>query len=128
MSFFTYKMDWKSRKGKTIIVLISLSVLLPLIGDLLSSRKYPSSAQAKTACYEWVNEGEIINYTEELGFEEYSEEKSSNRQCRSERETNQILGYEGDFTSKNYEKEGNIVYYTKAPKPINLKVVKHFRY
>ena len=53
MSFFTNKIDWKSKRGKAIIALISLSVLLPLIGDYLSKRKYPSLRQAYEACQAW---------------------------------------------------------------------------
>ena len=53
MSFFTNKIYWKSKKGKAIIALISLSVLLPLIGNLLSKRKYLSARQAYEACQVW---------------------------------------------------------------------------
>lgn len=121
-------MDWKSKKGKAVIVLISLSVLLPLIGNLLSNRKYASRAQADTACYEWADKGEIINFKKGLGFSDFSQSKSFNRRCRYEIETNQILGYEGEFTSEDYKKEGKELFYNDKPESINQKVVKSFYY
>ena len=65
MSFFTNKMDWKSKKGKTIIVLLSLSVIIPVIGNVLnrySSNKpkvYPSLEKAEAACTWWRQTGDV---------------------------------------------------------------------
>ena len=70
MSFFTNKMDWMSRRGKIVIVLISSSVLLPLIGDYLSNRKYPSLAQAENACNAWEGKGIEHEYQVELSDRE----------------------------------------------------------
>ena len=65
MSFFTNKMDWKSKKGKTIIVLLSLSVIVPVIGNVVnrySSNKpkvYPSLEKAEAACTWWRQTGDV---------------------------------------------------------------------
>jgi len=87
MSFFTNKMDWKSRKGKTIIALISLSVLLPLIGNLLSNRKYPSSRQAYEACQAWkANAVSVeIDYSAERKREERKLEDKRKRKEQKRR-------------------------------------------
>ena len=86
MSFFTNKMDWTSRKGKTVIVLISFSVLLPLIGNLLSewSYRYPSKWQAKQSCYEWIG----LN--------------PNTKNCSIEVETKQFLGRQRVIKNDRY--------------------------
>jgi len=131
MSFFTNKMDWKSSKGKTIIVLLSLSVLVPLIGNLLSNRKYPSEQQAKVACDKWADKGNRINYLYEYGYPDnvyLGETYRTNRKCRLEDSTNQYLGFQGVFSAEDKAKEGIQLTARTEIKAINLKVTKNFRY
>ena len=65
MKFFTNKMDWKSKKGKAVIVLLSLSVIIPVIGKVInrySSAKpkfYPSLEKAEAACTWWRQTGDV---------------------------------------------------------------------
>ena len=65
MKFFTNKMDWKSRKGKAVIVLLSLSVIIPVIGKVVnrySSAKpkvYSSLEKAEAACTWWRQTGDV---------------------------------------------------------------------
>ena len=65
MSFFTNKMDWKSKKGKTIIVLLSLSVIIPVIGKVVnrysstSTKVYSSLEKAEAACTWWRQTGDV---------------------------------------------------------------------
>ena len=65
MRVFTNKMDWKSRKGKTVIVLLSLSVIIPIIGNVInrySSAKptvYSSLEKAEAACTWWRQTGNV---------------------------------------------------------------------
>ncbi len=65
MGIFTNKMDWKSRKGKTVIFLLSLSVIVPIIGKVVhrySSSKptvYSSLEKAEAACTWWRQTGSV---------------------------------------------------------------------
>lgn len=65
MGIFTNKMDWKSRKGKTVIYLLSLSVIVPIIGKVVhrySSAKptsYSSLEKAEAACTWWRQTGSV---------------------------------------------------------------------
>ncbi|WP_186545638.1 hypothetical protein [Synechococcus sp. ROS8604] len=65
MGIFTNKMDWKSRKGKTVIFLLSLSVIVPIIGKVVhrySSSKptvYSSLEKAEAACTWWRQTGNV---------------------------------------------------------------------
>ena len=65
MGIFTNKMDWKSRKGKTVIVLLFLSLILPMIGKVVnrySSVKptvYSSLVKAEAACIGWQQTGDV---------------------------------------------------------------------
>jgi hypothetical protein len=58
-------MDWKSRKGKTVIFLLSLSVIVPIIGKVVhrySSAKptsYSSLEKAEAACTWWRQTGSV---------------------------------------------------------------------
>lgn len=126
MTFFTNKMDWKSKKGKTIVVLISLSVLLPLIGNAISNRKYPSLEQADFACEAWADKGGRINYFKyQYGISSYA----LDRDCLWEQETRQVLGRQGYFKTYQKEKEGKLIEtYSSFPSASKLIVVKNFRY
>ena len=65
MGIFTNRMDWKSRKGKTVIFLLSLSVIVPIIGKVVhrySSAKptvYSSLEKAEAACTWWRQTGSV---------------------------------------------------------------------
>lgn len=65
MGGFTNKMDWSSRKGKTVIVLMSLGVLIPVIGKVVSPRSsakpsvYSSLEKAEAACIGWQQSGDV---------------------------------------------------------------------
>ncbi|WP_413429797.1 hypothetical protein [Synechococcus sp. Cu2B8-bc1011] len=65
MKILTNKMDWKSRKGKAIILLLSLGVILPIVGkvvDRASSGKpkiYSSLEKAEAACTWWRQTGDV---------------------------------------------------------------------
>ena len=65
MGIFTNKMDLKSRKGKTVIFLLSLSVIVPIIGKVVhrySSAKptsYSSLEKAEAACTWWRQTGSV---------------------------------------------------------------------
>lgn len=131
MSFFTNKMDWKSRKGKAVIALISIGVLLPLIGNLLSTRKYPSQQQAKAACDKWADKGNRINYLYEYGYPDnvyLGETYRTNRKCRPEDSTSQYLGLQGVFNDEDKAKEGIQLTARTEPKAINSKVIKNFHF
>jgi hypothetical protein len=124
-------MDWKSKKGKAIIVLISLSVLLPLIGNLLSNRKYASEQQAKVACDKWADKGNRINYLYEYGYPDnvyLGETYRTNRKCRLEDSTNQYLGLQGVFSAADKGKEGIQLTYKYIPKAVSLQVTRNFCY
>ncbi len=110
---------------KKTLLLGSILFASVLVG---CEKKYDSRSQAKTACYEWEMKGERIDYT--ITYPTYieTEEFQINRECKLEKETNQYLGYEGEFSSEDLEKEGKKVYFEFEPKPTNLKVVKNFRY
>lgn len=129
MNFFTNKLDWKSKKGKAIIVLISLSVLLPLTGNLLANRKYASQQQAKVACNKWADKGNRINYLYEYGYPDnvyLGETYRTNRKCRPEDSTSQYLGFQGVFSAEDEAKEGIQLTARTEPKAINFKVIKNF--
>lgn len=116
MSFFTNKMDWKSHKKYTpLLLLLSLGVSGFWWG------KYPSKQQAMDACREWENKGNKIsykgkNFLSASGFADYD---ATARQCRVENETKQILGYESNSIQNGTWKSGD---------SMNHKIVKHFRY
>ena len=65
MNFFTNKMDWTSRKGKAIIVLLSLSVTIPVIGNVVNrysstkTKVYSSLEKAEAACTWWRQTGDV---------------------------------------------------------------------
>ncbi|AKN60920.1 hypothetical protein WB44_07200 [Synechococcus sp. WH 8020] len=65
MKILTNKMDWKSRKGKAIILLLSLGVILPIVGKVVnraSSGKpkiYSSLEKAEAACTWWRQTGDV---------------------------------------------------------------------
>ena len=65
MKILTNKMDWKSRKGKAIILLLSLGVILPIVGKVVnrvSSRNpkiYSSLEKAEAACTWWRQTGDV---------------------------------------------------------------------
>ncbi len=65
MGIFTNEMDWKSRKGKTVIFLLSLCVIVPIIGKVVhrySSAKptvYSSLEKAEAACTWWRQTGSV---------------------------------------------------------------------
>jgi len=56
MGIFINKMDWKSRKGKMVILLLSLSVIVPIIGKVVhrfssaTPTVYSSLENAEAAC------------------------------------------------------------------------------
>ena len=118
--FFANKIDWESKRGKAIIALISLSVLLPLIGNLLSNRKFPSREQAMDECMNWS-----IKAKRNLKYKSTSTGKPRTmyaRMCDEEKETNQILGKENksviDGTAEPTNRDKRGIY----------EVVKQFRY
>ncbi|MDA7491070.1 hypothetical protein N9A81_01190 [Synechococcus sp. AH-707-M23] len=122
-------MDWKSRKGKAVIALISLGVLLPLIGNLLSTRKYPSQQQAKAACDKWADKGNRINYLYEYGYPDnvyLGKTYRTNRECKAEESTYQYLGLQGVFNDEDKAKERIQLTHDTIPKAVNLKVIKNF--
>lgn len=100
-----------------------LSVVLLLLG--LAGCNYPSKEQAKKACEVWRRKGEIINYSVES-----TGRNISNRYCSNEDETNQYLGYQGEFTDYHRSKSNKVVstYEDSYLKAENFKIVKHFRY
>ena len=65
MKILTNKMDWKSKKGKAIILLLSLGVILPIVGKVVnrvSSGKpkiYSSLEKAEAACTWWRQTGDV---------------------------------------------------------------------
>ena len=98
--------------------------------------KYESMDEAKTACYEWRDNGEVIKF--KYVWSSYMTGKSvgskvlKNRKCENEQTTRQYLGKEGEFTEQDrrgagkHFKEGLS---SAHPKPAtNYKVVERFRY
>ncbi len=65
MSIFTNKMNWKSRKGKTVIALLSLGVILPVVDkffnriSLRTPMVYSSLEKAESACVGWRQSGDM---------------------------------------------------------------------
>ena len=98
-----------------------------LASVLVGCGKYPSKEQASDACSEWRLKGEKISYTIDFSTEQ-SETFERDRICKLEEETNQFLGYEGEFSDNDREKEGKLVWWKNAPEARNIKIVKHFHY
>ncbi len=65
MGISTNKMDWKSRNGKTVIFLLSLSVIVPIIGKVVhryfSAKPTVDSSleKAEAACTWWRQTGNV---------------------------------------------------------------------
>lgn len=96
-----------------------------LASVLVGCGKYPSKDQARVACVEWMEKGERIDYLDRSNgvlFENYK----TNRLCVLEKETSQILGYQGEFDNIDFNDGDEKIFYT--PIPSNLKVVKNFYY
>ena len=52
-------MDWSTSKGRIVIMLLSLGVILPITGKLISKHKYPSLEKAEEACIAWQQTGQV---------------------------------------------------------------------
>ena len=52
-------MDWSTTKGKIVIMLLSLGVILPITGKLISKYEYPSLEKAEEACIAWQQTGQV---------------------------------------------------------------------
>ena len=98
-------------------------LLAPLI-LVLSSCSYGSSYEARKACGEWREKGGT--WEEEYipwGYNSTQTIDHAVRTCRSEEETNQILGFE----DKNRKKDASYKVGEDIPDP-KLKVIKRFKY
>jgi hypothetical protein len=59
MTLFSNKMDWSTTKGKILIMLLSLGVILPITGKLIRKYEYPSLEKAEEACIAWQQTGQV---------------------------------------------------------------------
>ena len=98
-------------------------LLLALTAGLLSSCGYDSVYEANQACRAWKQKGGTYEY-EDLGSEWTSAIviKEEIRDCKLEKETNQVLGFENKAVRKgaSYEEE--------ATPERNMKVIERFKY
>ena len=98
-----------------------------LASVLVGCGKYASLAQAKDACYEWTTKGERIDYTVDFSTSK-TKTFERNRMCKLEEETNQFLGYQGEFNDNDRAKAGKEVWWKTKLEAKNLTIVKHFHY
>lgn len=113
---------------KTLLLLPALLTTM-----LVGCGKYASLAQAEDACDEWIVKGEKITYLvkdrdSSANYPRYDERFERDRFCRLEEETNQYLGYQGEFSKSDREKEGEKVHLSNKPEAYPFKVVKNFYY
>ncbi len=65
MKFLTNKMELNSRKGKVVILLLSLGVILPIFGKVINrvspgkAKVYTSLEKAEAACTWWRQTGDV---------------------------------------------------------------------
>ncbi len=65
MKFLTNKMELNSRKGKVVILLLSLGVILPIFGKVINrvspgkAKIYTSLEKAEAACTWWRQTGDV---------------------------------------------------------------------
>ena len=56
---FTNTINWKSSRGKVVILLLSLGVFVPLIGQTVNQNTYSSLEKAEEACIGWQQSGAV---------------------------------------------------------------------
>ena len=106
-------------------ILLSSVVLASV---LVGCGKYASREQAKIACDKWKDKGERIDYLVHFSDSDTYEKYVTDRACKLEEATSQFLGFQGEFSRKQREVEGERSAYLDVPELINLKVVKRFYY
>ena len=102
-----------------------LSVLLLLLG--LVGCKYLSREQAKIACEEWEEKGEVIRYKvigeNGITYDHFDR----NRACYNAFQDNQYEGYYGEFDDDDRSKEGKLLKDSDTPEVKGMNK-KYFRY
>ena len=131
---------------KNYLPLLCVAVLIGGCG------KYPSRDEAKQACNDWWEKGEVIRYSYDHEATEYISNYGYygneiaptiktylkkydgvhySRDCTWEKETRQYMGKEGEFT--NEDRLGNGKHFPLGEKgrpsaATNIQIVKRFRY
>ena len=59
MSGSTNRIDWKSPRGKAVILLLSLGVFVPIIVQAVNRNTYSSLEKAEAACTWWRQSGDV---------------------------------------------------------------------
>ena len=102
-----------------------LSVLLLLLG--LVECKYLSREQAKIACEEWEEKGEVIRYKVIGENGAIYDHFDRNRACYNAFWDNQYEGYYGEFDDDDRSKEGKLLKDSETPEAKGMNK-KYFRY
>ena len=103
-----------------------LSVAILLLG-LAGCGKYQSESEAKLACNEWEEKGEVIRY-KSLGKGGITYNLfNRSRHCLHTYWDNQYEGYYGEFDDEDRSKEGKLLKDSDIPKVKGMNK-KYFRY
>jgi len=102
-----------------------LSAFLFLLG--LVGCKYPSREQARIACEEWEEQGEVIRYKlvgeDGINYEDFNR----NRACYNAYWDNQYEGYYEEFDDDDRSKGGKLLKDSDTPEVKGMSK-KYFRY